>query len=152
MGAGRHGTPLCSARSEAPSMFSIRNIRYSLQNPPTMAHFQFDVTNPATHYTTRCSLDGTQLTPAPSGNGSVDDMWTPCENRTLLVINQTWYYDDVNPEYPIAFKGTAETRLFNLNCTSSPSNQVTEECTAPDASISIYQYWRDDLPTTDHNP
>ncbi|KAI1150607.1 hypothetical protein F4825DRAFT_452289 [Nemania diffusa] len=78
-----HDTPLCSARSEAPSMFSIRNIRYSLQNPPTMAHFQFDVTNPATHYTTRCSLDGAQLTPAPSGNGSVDDMWTPCENRTV---------------------------------------------------------------------
>ncbi|KAI1423927.1 hypothetical protein F5Y12DRAFT_496621 [Xylaria sp. FL1777] len=160
-----HDTPLCSARSEAPSMFSVKSIGYSLQNPPTVAHLQLDVTNPATNYTTVCRLDGPQLTP---GAVSVDDMWTPCENRTvapgeeryytvdtdvlfernskLLVINQTWYCDDVNPEYPIAFKGTAETRLVNLNCTNSTSSQITEECTAPDLSVSIYQYWRDDLP------
>ncbi|KAI0459457.1 hypothetical protein F5B21DRAFT_303025 [Xylaria acuta] len=163
-----HDTPLCSARSEAPSTFSIKNIRYSLQDPPVLAHFQLDVTNPATNYTTKCNLDGPQLAPGPLGKDSVEDMWTPCENRAvapgeeryytvdtdvlferqskLLVINQTWYCDDVNPEYPIAFKGTAETRLVNLNCTSSVPSQLTEACAAPDMSLSIYQYWRDDLP------
>ncbi|TGJ85275.1 hypothetical protein E0Z10_g3480 [Xylaria hypoxylon] len=144
-----HDTPLCSARSEGPSMFSIKNIAYSLRNPPIDAHLQLEVTNPATNYTTRCNLDGPQLTPGSTGKGSVDDMWTPCENRTvvpgeeryytvdtdvlfdrnskLLVINQTWYCDDVNPEYPT-------------------SGQMVEQCTAPDSSVSIYQYWRDDLP------
>ncbi|KAI8635261.1 hypothetical protein F5Y19DRAFT_469131 [Xylariaceae sp. FL1651] len=163
-----HDTPLCSARSEAPSMFSVRNIKYQLRNPPTIAHFELDVTNPATNYTSTCNLSGPQLAPGPIGKGSVTDMWTPCENRTvlpgedkyytvdtdvlfdrqskLLVINQTWYCDDVNPEYPIAFKGTAEAKLVNLNCTNSTSSQMVEECTAPDMSISLYQYWRDDLP------
>jgi hypothetical protein len=117
-----HDTTLCSARSEAPSVFSIKNIKYQLRNPPTIAHFQLEATNPATNYTSRCNLDGPQLTPGPSRVVSVDDMWTPCEDRTvtpgeeryytvdtdvlfdrkstLLVINQTWYCDDVNPEYP----------------------------------------------------
>ncbi|KAJ2987918.1 hypothetical protein NUW58_g4245 [Xylaria curta] len=153
-----HDTPLCSARSEAPSMFSIKNIKYSLRDPPTTALFQLDVTNPATNYTTKCNLDGPQLAPGPPGKDSVADMWTPCENRTvapgeeryytvdtdvlferksrLLVINQTW----------IAFKGTAQARLVNLRCTNSTSSRTTEDCTAPDMSLAIYQYWRDDLP------
>jgi len=117
-----HDTPLCSARSEAPSMFSVKNISYNLRSPPSAAHLRLDVTNPATNYTTKCDLDGPQLAPGPAGKPSVGDMWTACEDRTvapgeeryytvdtdvlfhreskLLVINQTWYCDDVNPEYP----------------------------------------------------
>ncbi|KAI1356459.1 hypothetical protein F5Y01DRAFT_78198 [Xylaria sp. FL0043] len=164
-----HDTPLCSARSEAPSMFSISNIAYSMQNPPTTAHLRLDVTNLATNYTTICNLEGPQLIPGLDPDSvPVENLWTPCENRTvvpgearyytvdtdvlfernskLLIVNQTWYCDDVNPAYPIAFKGTAKTRLVTLNCTNSTSSQMTEECTAPDMSVSIYQYWRDDLP------
>ncbi|KAI8959228.1 hypothetical protein F5Y11DRAFT_362069 [Daldinia sp. FL1419] len=162
-----HDTPLCSATSEAPNTFSVRNIKYALRNPPLVGRLQLDVTNRATNVTTHCDIAGPQLTPGSFRPGDPDEFWTSCDEEppegserfytvntdvlfdreaSRLVINQTWYCDDVTPEYPIAFKGTADTKLANLTCNANPSDQYLEECTAPSTTLSIYQYWRDDLP------
>ncbi|KAL7629707.1 hypothetical protein AAE478_001230 [Parahypoxylon ruwenzoriense] len=164
-----HDTPLCSATSEAMNTFTVQNIKYDLRNPPLVGRLQLDVTNRATNVTTRCDIAGPQLTPGHYGEDNTEDLWTSCDNRpetpeggeryytidtdvlfdrdsTQLVINQTWYCDEVNPEYPIAFKGTAETMLGNLTCVTSPPDQFLEECTASTITLPIYQYWRDDLP------
>ncbi|KAI1478795.1 hypothetical protein F4774DRAFT_410499 [Daldinia eschscholtzii] len=164
-----HDTPLCSATSEAPNTFNVRNIKYALRNPPLVGRLQLDVTNRATNVTTHCDIAGPQLTPGPFRPGNPDELWTSCDGEdeppegeeryytvdtdvlfdrksTRLVINQTWYCDDVTPEYPIAFKGTAETQLANITCDTNSSDQFLEECTAPNTILSIYQYWRDDLP------
>ncbi|KAI1644356.1 uncharacterized protein F4817DRAFT_318830 [Daldinia loculata] len=41
---------------------------------------------------------------------------------------------------------TAEAQLANMTCDTNSSDQYLEECTAPGTTLSIYQYWHDDLP------
>ncbi|KAI0134973.1 hypothetical protein F4814DRAFT_443800 [Daldinia grandis] len=164
-----HDTPLCSATSEAPNTLNVRNIKYALRNPPLIGRLQLDVTNRATNATTHCDIAVLQLTPGQFGSGSSDELWTSCDEddeplagskryytistdvlfdrkSTRLAVNQTWYCDDATPEYPITFKGTVETQLTNLTCDTNSSDQYLEECIAPGIILSIYQYWRDDLP------
>ncbi|KAF3066466.1 hypothetical protein GL218_09008 [Daldinia childiae] len=118
-----HDTPLCSATSEAPNTFNVQNIKYALRNPPLVGRLQLDVTNRATNVTTHCDIAGPQLTPSQFESGNPDELWTSCDEdveppagseryytvdtdvlfdrkSTRLVINQTWYCDDVTLEYP----------------------------------------------------
>ncbi|RYP02216.1 hypothetical protein DL764_005896 [Monosporascus ibericus] len=159
-----HDTPMCAAISENFINFQLQGFEYRVPDPPETARLTFNITHSATRYTSQCDMEGPEL--APGAGGSGQDIWVPCgdvsestgisgeycdlktyvlfeRDSERLVINQTWYCDDVTPEYPIAFTGTADYVVANLTCSSS--DQYLEECTAPSARINIWQWGRDDL-------
>ncbi|KAI1252757.1 hypothetical protein MGN70_004962 [Eutypa lata] len=66
-----------------------------------------------------CNLETLVLFKRYGGGGGGDGDGDDEESHARLVVNQTWYCDDVSPEYPISFRGTSDTKLANIACVTS---------------------------------
>ncbi|KAI1871421.1 uncharacterized protein JN550_004415 [Neoarthrinium moseri] len=157
-----HDFPLCSARSEQPTSFRIGNLKYSHEKASPAAHLEFDLLNNSNNLTRHCSMADASFVAA--GGQVKSEAWTACDNADVvkipeaydvttlvrfdrasvnLVVNQTWYCDDVNPEYPIGFHGTSDDKVQNFTCIST---DTVENCSAPDFGAYLWVYDRFDLP------
>ncbi|RYO95272.1 hypothetical protein DL762_000155 [Monosporascus cannonballus] len=135
-----HDTPMCAAISENFINFHLQDFEYRVPDPPETARLTFNITHSATRYTSQCEMEGPELAPLAGGSGQ--EIWIPCgdvsestglsgeycdlktyvlfeRDTARLAINQTWYCDDVTPEYPIAFTGTADYVVADLTCSAS---------------------------------
>ncbi|KAI0127994.1 hypothetical protein BJ170DRAFT_595836 [Xylariales sp. AK1849] len=135
-----HDFPSCTARSEAPTSFKVQGFQYHHGTSSPAAQLKFDLTNVANNHTSHCNMTSDQFALNHGNSENPAIAWTACEdadmvkiselydistlvkfdsNSTNLIVNQTWYCDDVNPEYPIAFFGQSKGQISNFTCTSS---------------------------------
>jgi hypothetical protein len=98
--------------------FDVRNINYRRQTSSQDAQLVFDLRNSANNQTSHCNMTSSVFTQDATNS---DTSWVSCDNgdvmnipeayniKTLvqfnkisnyITLNQTWYCDEINPEYP----------------------------------------------------